>query len=69
MTLLTCAMPVMLGLNYRVLPDAADIFAIRRGLSMTGLSGGSLTSFKQALGTRNRFGFQPRLSRLIIGTT
>lgn len=53
-----------LGLNYRVLPDAADIFAIRRGLSMTGLSRASLSAFKQAFDTRNRFGFQPRLSHM-----
>jgi hypothetical protein len=53
-----------LGLNYRVLPDAADIFAIRRALSMTGLSRASLSTFKQALDTGNRFGFQPRLSQM-----
>jgi hypothetical protein len=53
-----------LGLNYRVLPNAADIFAIRRSLSMRGLSGLRLAAFKQALDTRNRFGFQPRLSQM-----
>jgi hypothetical protein len=53
-----------LGLNYRLLPDVADVLAIRRGLSMTGLSRASLSAFKQALDTRNRFGFQPRLSQM-----
>jgi hypothetical protein len=53
-----------LGLNYRVLPDVPDVFAIRRSLSMTGLSRAGLSAFKQALDTRNRFGFQPRLSQM-----
>jgi hypothetical protein len=53
-----------LGLNYRVLPDVVDVSAIRRGLSMTGLSRDSLAAFRQALDTRNRFGFQPRLSQM-----
>jgi hypothetical protein len=53
-----------LGLNYRVLPDVADAFAMRRGLSMTGLSSVTLAAFKQALDTNNRFGFQPRLAQI-----
>ncbi len=53
-----------LGLNYRVLPDATDPFAMRRGLSMTGLSRVTLSAFKQALDTNNRFGFQPRLAQM-----
>jgi hypothetical protein len=51
-----------LGLNYRVLPDESDFFAVRRGLSLNGVSRGTLSALKQALDTRNRFGFQPRLS-------
>ena len=50
-----------LGLNYRVLPDVTDLSAIRRALSLTGLSAASLAAFKQALDTNNRFGFQPRM--------
>ncbi len=53
-----------LGLNYRVLPDVTDSFAIRRGLSMTGLSSDTLSAIKQALDTNNRFGFQPRLPQM-----
>jgi hypothetical protein len=56
-----------LGLNYRVLPDAADVFAIRRGLSMRGLSRASLSVIRQALDTRNRFGFEPRVSLMEAG--
>jgi hypothetical protein len=51
-----------LGLNYRVLPDSEDLFALRRGLALNGISRATLSAFKQALDTRNRFGFQPRLS-------
>jgi hypothetical protein len=51
-----------LGLNYRVLPDTKDFFAIRRGLALHGISRASISAFKQALDTRNHFGFQPRLS-------
>jgi hypothetical protein len=53
-----------LGLNYRVLPDSRDIFALRRGLSMTGVSRASFSALKHAFDTRNRFGFQPRLSHM-----
>jgi hypothetical protein len=53
-----------LGLNYRVLPDVIDCFAIRRALALTGLSTASLSAFKQALDTNNRFGFQPRLPQM-----
>lgn len=53
-----------LGLNYRVLPDVADIPAIRRGLSMAGISRGTLSTIKQALDIHNRFGFQPRQSQM-----
>jgi hypothetical protein len=49
-----------LGLNYRVLPDIVDVFAIRRALSMSGFSQLALSGIKQALDTSNRFGFQPR---------
>jgi hypothetical protein len=49
-----------LGLNYRVLPDVSDPLAIRRGLSLSGLSRAALSAIKQSLDTRNRFGFQPR---------
>jgi hypothetical protein len=51
-----------LGLNYRVLPDTSDLFAARRGLSLNGVSRATLSAIKQALDSRNRFGFQPRLS-------
>jgi hypothetical protein len=47
-----------------VLPDVADVFAIRRGLSMTGLSRATLSALKQALDTHNRFGFQPRQAQM-----
>jgi len=50
-----------LGLNYRVLPDVVDLFAVRRALSLTGLSRVTLGGFKQALDINNRFGFHPRL--------
>ena len=50
-----------LGLNYRVLPDVPDYLAIRRGLSMTGLSRATLTAFRRALDIHNRFRFEPRL--------
>jgi hypothetical protein len=53
-----------LGLNYRVLPDGIDLFALRRSLSLEGLSRALLSGAKQALDSRNRFGFQPRLSRM-----
>jgi hypothetical protein len=49
-----------LGLNYRVLPDVADVPAIGRSLSLSGLSRATLSAIKQALDTRNRFGFEPR---------
>jgi hypothetical protein len=50
-----------LGLNYRVLPDVPDLFAIRRAWSLSGLSPATLAAFKQALDTNNRLGFQPRM--------
>ena len=50
-----------LGLNYRVLPDVVDPFEMRRALSLTGASTATLATFKQALDTNNRFGFQPRV--------
>jgi hypothetical protein len=50
-----------LGLNYRVLPDVVDLFALRRALNLTGLSRATLRGFKQALDVNNQFGFQPRL--------
>jgi hypothetical protein len=53
-----------LGLNYYVLPDVTDSFAMRRGLSLSGLSRRTLSAFKQALDTNNRFGFQPRLAQM-----
>jgi hypothetical protein len=55
---------VPLGLNYRVLPDVTDSFAVRRALSMTGLSSATLFAFKQACDVNNRFGFQPRLTQM-----
>jgi hypothetical protein len=55
---------IPLGLNYRVLPDVADSFAMRRAWRMNGLSGATLTALKQALDTNNRFGFQPRLPQM-----
>ena len=55
---------IPLGLNYRVLPDVPDRFALWRGLSKTGLSRASAAAFKQALDTNNRFGFQPRLRQM-----
>jgi hypothetical protein len=53
-----------LGLNYRVLPDVADPFAVRRGLALTGLSRATLSACRQALDVHNRFGFLPRLSQM-----
>jgi hypothetical protein len=53
-----------LGLNYRVLPDSVDTFAMRRALSMTGFSRLTLSAFKQALDIHNRHGFEPRLSAM-----
>jgi hypothetical protein len=50
-----------LGLNYRVLPDVIDPFAMGRALSLTGLSAPTRGAFKQALDINNRFGFQPRV--------
>jgi hypothetical protein len=50
-----------LGLNYRVLPDTADWAALWRALVLSGASPTSHLGIKQALDTRNRFGFQPRL--------
>lgn len=51
-----------LGLNYRVLPDAVDPPALRRGLSIPGSARTVMAAFKQALDVRNWFGFEPRLS-------
>jgi len=56
-----------LGLNYRVLPDSMDFLAIRRALSMSGLSRATLSACKQALDTGNRFRFQPRLGSMQSG--
>jgi hypothetical protein len=53
-----------LGMNYRVLPDIADGFAVRRALSMSGFSRATLSPLKHALDTRNRLGFQPRLRQM-----
>jgi hypothetical protein len=53
-----------LGLNYRVLPDVVDSFAMRRALSMMGFSRATLSAFKKALDTGNRLGFEPRLSQM-----
>lgn len=50
-----------LGLNYRVLPDLPDPFAIGRALSLTGLSVLKLGAVKQALDVNNQWGFQPRM--------
>jgi hypothetical protein len=49
-------------LNYRVLPDGSDFFAVRRGLALNGVSRATISAVKQALDSHNRFGFQPRLS-------
>jgi hypothetical protein len=49
-----------LGLNYRVLPDVSDPWAIGRALSLTGLSVATLGAVKQALDVNNKSGFQPR---------
>lgn len=53
-----------LGLNYRVLPDVPDVLAVRRGLAIKGLSRAMAPALKHALDIHNRFGFQPRLSRM-----
>jgi hypothetical protein len=53
-----------LGLNYRVLPDVTDLFAVGRSLSMSGFSRATLSSLKQALDVGNRLGFEPRLSQM-----
>ena len=51
-----------LGLNYRVLPDCTDPFAMRRGASLHGMSRATLSAFRAALDTGNQLGFQPRLA-------
>jgi hypothetical protein len=51
-----------LGLNYRVLPDRVDPFAIRRGIRLTGISRTSALAVKQACDIRNYLGYQPRLA-------
>jgi len=53
-----------LGLNYRVLPDGTDSFAMRRGASLHGMSRATFTAFKAALDTGNHLGFQPRLAAM-----
>lgn len=53
-----------LGLNYEVLPDVADPFALRRSLSLGGISRRSLTGIKQALDAGNHLRFRPRLARM-----
>ncbi len=51
-----------LGLNYEVLPDGVDTFAMRRGAALHGMSRATLAAFKTALDTGNHVGFQPRLA-------
>jgi hypothetical protein len=51
-----------LGLNYRVLPDKVDPFAVRRSVRLTGISRASLSAVKKAYDVRNRLGHQPRLA-------
>jgi hypothetical protein len=53
-----------LGLNYQVLPDQRDFFAVRRSLRLDGFSRKSLVICKQALDIGNRLGFRPRLAQL-----
>jgi hypothetical protein len=53
-----------LGLNYRVLPDGVDTFALRRSLSLNGLSSTTLGEWAQALDIHNRLRFRPRLAQM-----
>jgi len=52
-----------LGLNYFVLPDLLDPYAIRRSVRVNGLSRRTLSQIKQALDCSNRLDFRPRLSQ------
>jgi hypothetical protein len=50
-----------LGLNYRVLPDVVDPFALRRSIHVHGFSTAALSGIKQAVETGNYLGYHPRL--------
>jgi hypothetical protein len=53
-----------LGLNYRVLPNSADMFALRRGIRLAGEFRAKASACAQALGISDLFGHEPRLSAL-----
>lgn len=53
-----------LGLNYRVLTNRLDWLSIVRGLSLHGLSAPARYAVRQALDSRNRLRFEPRLAQM-----
>jgi hypothetical protein len=53
-----------LGLNYRVLPDDFDLFAMRRELRIRKGLGGKLTACRRTLDVANFLGYEPRLSAM-----
>ena len=53
---------VPLGLNYRVLPDVIDTFAVRRSIQLHGISSPAISGVKQAIETGNLLGHHPRVS-------
>jgi hypothetical protein len=53
-----------LGLNYRVLPDSIDRFAIQRGFRLNPAAADRLTAMLRTLDVRNILGFQPRLTEM-----
>lgn len=61
-----------LGLNYNVLPDGFDIYALKRRLRLARSLRQRMAAFKFALDVNNVFGFQPRMrvmqSRPVPGT-
>ena len=55
---------VPLGLNYRVLPDDIDVFAIQRALKLGKGLRAKLSACRQALDTSGLIRHEPRLSRM-----
>lgn len=57
-----------LGLNYRVLPDELDFFAVRRGVRLNGISRASLSAIKRACDIGDFLGPLPRLAHMQSST-